>query len=313
MGTAPQRTQEMIDNNDFYVEMILAERIGRNRRSEYLVKWEGFPPEEASWEPRRNVHSNILFDWLAQRQLQQELDQMDVDDDRRSESDDEDVVLPQRSSEPQQTSPAASDSHEREEFDYINPSADEGEVDEEVEDATNQVSQSPAPAIEDQPTNIATDMGEDAAGNHHQGACNDLMSTQLGVDEHRFATRVCEDPNHVNNPTTRTCERCLNAARETFSADQQDVFENGALFALCHDCAEIHLDENNANLHFPCECFAKPQCCWCLLDAVDRLAEANKETSRATATFRCLECPSLLDGFEKTLKCASCKGLKVVL
>jgi hypothetical protein len=44
---------------EWEVEEILNSRMFRNRL-EYLVKWKGFGMEEASWEPRTNVHAPQL-------------------------------------------------------------------------------------------------------------------------------------------------------------------------------------------------------------------------------------------------------------
>ena len=40
----------------FHVEQILSKRI-QNRRPEYLIKWEGYGTEEATWEPIKNLIS----------------------------------------------------------------------------------------------------------------------------------------------------------------------------------------------------------------------------------------------------------------
>ena len=57
----------------YVVERILAQRGAANRR-QYLVKWEGYPVEESSWEPRRNLNCP---DRLAEFEAQQ----LDSDDD----------------------------------------------------------------------------------------------------------------------------------------------------------------------------------------------------------------------------------------
>jgi hypothetical protein len=44
----------------WYVERILAKR-GKGARREYLVKWRGYPNEECSWEPRRNLNCPDLL------------------------------------------------------------------------------------------------------------------------------------------------------------------------------------------------------------------------------------------------------------
>jgi hypothetical protein len=44
---------------EYEVEAILNSRVFR-RRFEYLVKWKGYGPEEASWEPRQNINAPLL-------------------------------------------------------------------------------------------------------------------------------------------------------------------------------------------------------------------------------------------------------------
>ena len=47
----------MSSGSDFIVEAILNKRV-KNNQIEYLIKWEGYPIEEATWEPVRNL-SNV--------------------------------------------------------------------------------------------------------------------------------------------------------------------------------------------------------------------------------------------------------------
>ena len=51
----------LIDNQEEYeVESILDKRI-RNRRTEYLIKWLGYPIHEASWEPSIHLKNSQEF------------------------------------------------------------------------------------------------------------------------------------------------------------------------------------------------------------------------------------------------------------
>ena len=53
---------------DYHVERILAQR-GAGRRAQYLVKWQGYPNEDCSWEPRKNLNCPDLLAEFEQRQL----------------------------------------------------------------------------------------------------------------------------------------------------------------------------------------------------------------------------------------------------
>ncbi|MDR3542936.1 MAG: chromo domain-containing protein, partial [Desulfosporosinus sp.] len=50
------------------VERILAQR-GTGRRTQYLVKWQGYPNEDSSWEPRGNLNCPDLLAEFERRQL----------------------------------------------------------------------------------------------------------------------------------------------------------------------------------------------------------------------------------------------------
>jgi hypothetical protein len=51
----------------FEVDRILAERTRRNR-TEYLTLWQGYPPEDATWEPEDNVlHTDAYTDYIQHR------------------------------------------------------------------------------------------------------------------------------------------------------------------------------------------------------------------------------------------------------
>ena len=66
----------MTNNHMFYVEAIIDERAGKNGRTEYLVKWTGYPDEIATWEPRRNVEAVLIAEW---DQRKARLEEMDLD------------------------------------------------------------------------------------------------------------------------------------------------------------------------------------------------------------------------------------------
>lgn len=62
---------------EYIVEEIVAERENKRRRKhEYLVKWEGYPREDMTWEPAENLKDNKVFEtYLKTRRLWQLLEQ----------------------------------------------------------------------------------------------------------------------------------------------------------------------------------------------------------------------------------------------
>ncbi len=67
-GRNPSPPDPIVTENDeveYKVERIVDSRI-RNRRTEYLVLWEGYPSSEATWEPLANVNgSQALVDFRS--------------------------------------------------------------------------------------------------------------------------------------------------------------------------------------------------------------------------------------------------------
>ncbi|KAF2482018.1 hypothetical protein BDY17DRAFT_300106 [Neohortaea acidophila] len=58
------RTAGMIADNQWFVQEIIAQRIGANFLLELLVVWEGYTVEEATWEPSEHIHGDILGMWF---------------------------------------------------------------------------------------------------------------------------------------------------------------------------------------------------------------------------------------------------------
>ena len=64
------RTRSMIKDRKYFAEKVVDEKLGENGKTLYLVKWEGYSLEEATWEPRRNLTSALMSAWrdgLAQK------------------------------------------------------------------------------------------------------------------------------------------------------------------------------------------------------------------------------------------------------
>ncbi|XP_077137982.1 chromobox protein homolog hpl-1-like [Ranitomeya variabilis] len=57
----------VIDGQEqFVVEEIIDSRIRRNRL-QYLIRWQGYPPEEDSWEPVENINAQQKISRFHQR------------------------------------------------------------------------------------------------------------------------------------------------------------------------------------------------------------------------------------------------------
>lgn len=68
------------DEDDVYdVERILAEKVDDAREHVYLVKWDGYPDEECTWEPAEHfTDPDALREWAAQKARGDTLDAYDV-------------------------------------------------------------------------------------------------------------------------------------------------------------------------------------------------------------------------------------------
>lgn len=52
-----------VNNETYYkVESLLDKRL-RRKRIEYLVKWEGYPEYDATWEPASNITHDLIADY----------------------------------------------------------------------------------------------------------------------------------------------------------------------------------------------------------------------------------------------------------
>jgi hypothetical protein len=63
-GSEPLKPMEIEETSkeEFEVKRIMGERYNRGRK-EYLVQWKGYPPDEATWEPRNNMtHAKAIVE-----------------------------------------------------------------------------------------------------------------------------------------------------------------------------------------------------------------------------------------------------------
>lgn len=76
-SAVPHRPSGMVSDNQYFVEAITAERTGPESTVEFLVKWDGYPPEESTWEPRQNIHPDIIDEWLKDKLTLTQIDSIE--------------------------------------------------------------------------------------------------------------------------------------------------------------------------------------------------------------------------------------------
>ena len=64
-----QPPPDIVDGQEEYeVKQIVSHRIfGRNKQLQYLVKWQGYPSSDNTWEPAENLHADELIQEYKQR------------------------------------------------------------------------------------------------------------------------------------------------------------------------------------------------------------------------------------------------------
>ena len=60
-------TPERRSSSKRLVEVVFADRIGHDGQAEYLIKWVGLRPEEASWLPYERLTMIQFTDWIRDR------------------------------------------------------------------------------------------------------------------------------------------------------------------------------------------------------------------------------------------------------
>ena len=67
------------ERNVFTAERIINRRSKPKGEVEYLVQWEGFPEEDATWEPRRNILSDqLIADFESRRRIGEDRDSYEL-------------------------------------------------------------------------------------------------------------------------------------------------------------------------------------------------------------------------------------------
>lgn len=249
---APPRTQDMQDDEQYFVEAILAERVAkagkrkagkRNAgKPEYLIKWEGYPPEQNTWVSGDDVSDDWIATWEAQKR-QQEDSEMELDNDDQSESDDEDIVVRPKRSRTLKSSVSGQE---------VDGTMSETNVDADhpMTDADQQVSDT---SVGLEPSELTIAAVSDEEDEEDEEPCNEHFFQDEAIAHNQG--HACEDPRHTGRPTV-TCEICIQEAVNSLNEAQQDAYENGALFPLCAACAKEHTDEDHPDLYRECKCLA---------------------------------------------------------
>lgn len=71
-----------LSDDEYYVECILDQRMGLDGQElEYLVKWEGWTEENATWEPASHLSSETIAEYCSTVNVTSSHDNMDADED----------------------------------------------------------------------------------------------------------------------------------------------------------------------------------------------------------------------------------------
>jgi hypothetical protein len=57
------------DEEKFFVEKVIKMHVNKKGKEEFLVKWVGYPMNEATWKPFENLSSEEACEYLAYNQI----------------------------------------------------------------------------------------------------------------------------------------------------------------------------------------------------------------------------------------------------
>ncbi|CAJ0600426.1 unnamed protein product [Cylicocyclus nassatus] len=86
MGRDKKKGDDEDSGDDVYVvEAVINKRKAKDGKVEYLLKWQGFPLEESTWEPEENVSCQELIAEFERKRSKTEKKEPSVSSDKREE------------------------------------------------------------------------------------------------------------------------------------------------------------------------------------------------------------------------------------
>ena len=70
----------MVEDNQYFVQAILNERTTVQGNIEYLIHWQGYPRDEASWELAEGIDDDLIAGWNEDRAAE-EAEDLSTDED----------------------------------------------------------------------------------------------------------------------------------------------------------------------------------------------------------------------------------------
>ena len=99
-GRTVTRKKEVSVESCRIAEVVIEERPGQDSEKSYLVKWQGYPPEESTWEPFENLSTLLFTNWVIDRwELEQIIREVDGEEHTRESRPSSSVLYSQAISE----------------------------------------------------------------------------------------------------------------------------------------------------------------------------------------------------------------------